>query len=105
MIGTKPGGENEGATAFAMVAKKNNLASDGPFQGEAYDAAAIIALAAQAAGSGSRGAIKSKIMEVANAPGEKIWPGQLAKALKILADGGQVNYEGASLVDQETEHV
>ena len=82
-----------------MVAKKNNLASDGPFQGEAYDAAAIIALAAQAAGSGSRGAIKSKIMEVANAPGEKIWPGQLAKALKILADGGQVNYEGASLVE------
>ena len=99
MIGTKPGGENEGASAFAMVAKKNNLASDGPFQGEAYDAAAIIALAAQAAGSGSRGAIKSKIMEVANAPGEKIWPGQLAKALKIIADGGQVNYEGASLVE------
>ena len=44
-------------------------------------------------------AIKSKIMAVANAPGEKIWPGQLAKALKIIAGGGDVNYEGAALVE------
>jgi branched-chain amino acid transport system substrate-binding protein len=99
MIGTRPGGENDGAMAFAMIAEKNNLALDGPFQGEAYDAAAIVALAVQAAGSGSRSAIKSKIMEVANAPGEKIFPGQLAEALKTIADGGEVNYEGASLVE------
>ena len=99
MIGTRPGGENDGAKAFAMIAEKNKLELNGPFQGEAYDAAAIIALAVQAAGSGDRAAIKSKIRSVANAPGEKIWPGQLAKALKIIASGGDVNYEGASLVE------
>ncbi len=99
MIGTRPGGEGDGAKAFAMIAKANKLALDGPFQGEAYDAAAIIALAMQAAGSTDRAAVKSKVMAVANAPGEKIWPGQLAKALKIIAGGGDVNYEGASLVE------
>ena len=99
MIGTRPGGENDGAEAFAMIAEKNQLTLDGPFQGEAYDAAAIVVLAAQAAGSGSRDAIKSKILEVANAPGEEILPGELGKALKILAEGGEVNYQGASLVE------
>jgi branched-chain amino acid transport system substrate-binding protein len=33
---------------------------------------------------------------VANAPGEKIFPGELAKGLKILAEGGQIDYVGAS---------
>ena len=36
---------------------------------------------------------------MANAPGEKIYPGELAKALEILADGGDVDYEGATAVE------
>jgi branched-chain amino acid transport system substrate-binding protein len=84
---------------FAAVAEAKGLALDGPFRGEAYDAAALIALAIQAAGSADRAGIAGKILDVANAPGEKIMPGELAKGLKILADGGQVNYEGATLVE------
>ena len=99
MIGTKPGGENMGATMFAAVAEAKGLALDGPFRGEAYDAAALIVLAIQAAGSAERAGIAGKLLDVANAPGEKIMPGELAKGLKILADGGQVNYEGATLVE------
>ena len=38
-------------------------------------------------------------MDVANAPGEKIYPGEITKGLKILADGGQIDYEGASAVN------
>ncbi len=38
-------------------------------------------------------------MSVANAPGERILPRQLGKALEIIAAGGDVNYEGASLVE------
>ena len=38
-------------------------------------------------------------MDVANAPGEKIFPGELAKGLKILADGGDIDYVGASAVE------
>ena len=71
----------------------------GPFVGESYDAAALIALAIQAAKSADRAAIQSKIMSVANAPGEKIMPGELAKGLKILASGGDVDYVGATDVE------
>ena len=38
-------------------------------------------------------------MAVANAPGEQILPGELGKALQILADGGQVDYQGATNVE------
>jgi branched-chain amino acid transport system substrate-binding protein len=36
---------------------------------------------------------------VANAPGEPILPGELAKALQILKDGGDIDYQGASNVE------
>jgi branched-chain amino acid transport system substrate-binding protein len=98
-FGTSPGSESEGAKMFAEYATANGVDSDGPFRPESYDAAALIALAMQAAGSTDRGAIQANIMAVANAPGEKIMPGQLAKALKILADGGEVDYQGATNVE------
>ena len=53
-------------------------------------------LAMQAAGSSDPAAYKEKVMEVANAPGEQIFPGELAKALQIIADGGDVDYVGAT---------
>jgi len=98
-IGTLPGSESEGAQMFLAHAAANGVNGDGPFRGESYDAAALIALAMQASGSSDRAAIQSKIMDVANAPGENILPGELAKGLQILADGGSVNYEGATNVE------
>jgi branched-chain amino acid transport system substrate-binding protein len=38
-------------------------------------------------------------MEVANAPGEKILPGELGKALKLLKEGKDIDYEGATGVE------
>ena len=38
-------------------------------------------------------------MDVANAPGEQIFPGELAKALDILAGGGDIDYVGATAVE------
>ncbi len=38
-------------------------------------------------------------MDVANAPGEQIQPGQLAHALEIIAAGGDVDYQGATAVE------
>ena len=98
-FGTLPGSESEGAGMFVEFAEANGVDGDGPFRGESYDAAALIALAMQAAGSADRGAIQPQVMAVANAPGEKIMPGALAKALRILADGGEVDYVGASAVE------
>lgn len=98
-IGTLPGGATEGAAKFLEYAKANGVDGDGPFRPESYDAGALIALAAQAAGSTDRSAIQSKIMMVANAPGEKIMPGDLAKGLEILAGGGDIDYVGATNVE------
>jgi branched-chain amino acid transport system substrate-binding protein len=70
-----------------------------PFTPESYDAAALIMLAMQAAGSSDSAEFKNKVMEVANAPGEQIQAGELAKALDILAGGGDIDYVGATDVE------
>ena len=98
-IGTAPGSASEGAQMFLDHAAANGVDGDGPFRGESYDAAALIVLAMQAAGSADRGGIAAHVMAVANGPGEPILPGELAKGLQILADGGEIDYVGASSVE------
>ena len=56
-------------------------------------------LAMAAAKSSDPAEYKGKIMDVANAPGEKILPGELAKALEILNGGGDIDYVGATSVE------
>ena len=99
VFGTVPGTASKGAASYAEMAAKAGIKKDGPYVGESYDAGALIALAIQAAGSADRGAIQSKMMMVANAPGERILPGEIAKGLKILAAGGDVDYVGATDVE------
>ena len=101
-IGTVPGidPDSPGVARLAeMLEPTEGCGLPNPFVGESYDAAALILLAMQAAGSVESGALKDTVMAVANAPGEKIYPGELAKALGILADGGDVDYVGASAVE------
>jgi branched-chain amino acid transport system substrate-binding protein len=97
-FGTLPGSESEGAAKFIAHADANGVQGDAPFGPESYDAAALLILAMQAAGSADRAAIQAQVMNVANAPGEKILPGEIAKGLEILAAGGEVDYEGATNV-------
>lgn len=96
--GAHPGTDSPGAATYADMAAANGFQA-GPFSPESYDAAALIMLAMQAAGSSDSGALKDKVMMVANAPGEKIFPGELGKALDIIAAGGDVDYVGASAVE------
>lgn len=69
-----------------------------PFIKEAYDAVYVIALAAEAAGSTDRTAIRDEIRNVANAPGTVIDPGPegIAAAITALAAGEDINYEGVT---------
>jgi branched-chain amino acid transport system substrate-binding protein len=96
--GQNPGTDSPGAARFAELAG-DAFDPMGPFTPESYDAAALIMLAMQAAGSTDPNVYKDKVMEVANAPGEEIFPGELAKALEILANGGDIDYVGASAVE------
>ena len=98
-FGSLPGSTGKGAGIFTKVAKAGGIDSSGPYTGESYDAAALIVLAMQAGGSADRGSIAKNVMAVANGPGKKIYPGQLKKALDLLAKGKGVDYEGATGVN------
>jgi len=98
-FGSLPGSTGKGAGVFTKVAKKAGIDSSGPYTGESYDAAALIVLAIQAGGSADRGSIAKNVMAVANGPGKKIYPGQLKKALNLLAKGKGIDYEGATGVN------
>ena len=95
-FGSLPGSTGKGAGVFAEVAKTAGIDSSGPYTGESYDAAALIVLAMQAGNSADRASIAKNVMDVANAPGTKIYPGELKKGLDLLAEGKKVNYEGAT---------
>jgi branched-chain amino acid transport system substrate-binding protein len=98
-FGQVAGTDSPGAMIFSDIAKAAGFDGTSPFTPESYDAAALILLAMQAAGSSDSSKLKDKVFDVANAPGEKIFPGELAKALQILKDGGDVDYVGASAVE------
>ena len=96
--GALPGTDSPGAVAFSDMAKAAGFEASA-FAGESYDAAALIALAMQASGSTKSTDFAGYIMDLANAPGEKIYPGELGKALKLVGEGKDIDYVGASAVE------
>ena len=99
-FGTLPGTQSAGAAKFAEIS--GDIDPTAPYAGESYDAAALIALAIEAGGSADRSSIVANIKKVANAPGDKILPGELAKGLAILTGGGDIDYQGATDVELST---
>ncbi len=97
-FGTVPGTDSAGAELFSTMAEGAGFKA-GPFASESYDAAALILLAMQAAGSMDPAAYKEKIEMLANAPGTEILPGELGKALELIAAGEDIDYVGASAVE------
>ncbi len=98
-FGQNPAAEGEGRDLYLKMAEEAGFDGTGAFSAETYDAAALIVLAMAAAGSTDPAVYKEKVMDVANAPGEKILPGELGKALEILNAGGDVDYEGAAAIE------
>ena len=97
--GQVPGTNSEGAGIFATMAAAAGFDGTSPFAAESYDAAALIMLAMQAAGSSDPAVYKDHVMSVANAPGLTINPGQLGLALQAVAAGIAINYDGATAVE------
>ncbi len=98
-IGTSPGGASAATKTFVKMAKANKIGGEGPYDGTSYDAGALIALAIQAGNSADRASIQANMNKVANAPGTKIYPGELKKALEILSKGGEIDYVGATNIE------
>lgn len=97
--GAYPGTDNAGADMFVELAEAAGFDGTGAFAPESYDAAALIMLAMQAAGSTDPAEFKKHVFDVANAPGVEIMPGELQKGLELLAAGEDIDYVGASAVE------
>lgn len=98
-FGQNPGTDSEGAALYQAMASAAGYDGTSPFSAEAYDAAALILLAMQAAGSTTPADYAQHVMDVANAPGEPILPGELARGLELIAAGQDIDYVGASAVE------
>ena len=94
--------DSAGAAILTEMGKTAPVPFDAtsPYTMESYDAAALIILAMQAAGSTDPQVYKDKVLEIANGPadgsGVKILPGEIGKALELIAAGTAVDYDGAS---------
>ncbi|OHC54631.1 MAG: branched-chain amino acid ABC transporter substrate-binding protein [Rhodobacterales bacterium RIFCSPHIGHO2_02_FULL_62_130] len=93
--------DSPGAAVLTEMGKTAAATFDAtsPYSMESYDAAALLMLAIQAAGSSDPKVYKDKVLDVANAPGEKILPGEIGKALELIAQGVDIDYDGASGVE------
>ncbi|WP_283101512.1 ABC transporter substrate-binding protein [Vreelandella populi] len=97
MIATRPGSpEMPGTDRFAEMAEEAGIDPSAVFAAQAYDAAFLLALAIEKNGSADREGLAEALRDVASAPGEVILPGEWEKAKQLIADGEEINYEGAS---------
>lgn len=97
--GTAPASMAEAALQERFRAAFRAFSKEDPtqaFVAEGYDAAMVIALAIQQAGSAERTAIRDALRRVSNPPGERVGPGEFARARDLIIKGTKINYDGAS---------
>jgi branched-chain amino acid transport system substrate-binding protein len=95
LIATRAGAPSGEAVDIYNAFTSDGFVANATYAPQAYDAAFLMALAIQKAGSTDRAGIAAALREVASAPGEKILPGEWSKAVELLAAGTDIDYEGA----------
>jgi neutral amino acid transport system substrate-binding protein len=93
-LGTIPGADGKALDALTKLWQAKYKIAPPAYAPQSWDAAAIVVLAAQAAKANTGEAIKSKVREVTNPPGEEV--SDVCSALKLLKEGKKINYQGAS---------
>ena len=98
-FGQIPGTDSEGVEIYIDLASAAGFDGSSPYSGASYDATALMLLAMQSSGSKDPSDYVDHVMTVANAPGIPILPGQLDRALELLAAGEDIDYEGVTDVE------
>ncbi len=98
-FGYVSGFSNLGSKKFIDIAQKSGVDPFSPYTNESYDAAAVIILSNFAKSYSNDISNKDAIYFVGNKPGIKIYPGEINKAINILREGKNINYEGATGVE------
>lgn len=97
LLGTAPGTDSMAKDVFTgLYEQRFGQLPENPFIAEAFDAFVLLGLAIEQAGSEEGADIKEALRKVANAPGEVVGPGDLERALQLIRDGQDINYEGAA---------
>jgi ABC-type branched-subunit amino acid transport system substrate-binding protein len=94
VLGTAPSARGPGIDQFKQLYTAKFNRPIGVYDANSWDAAAVILLAAEAAKSNTGNAIKEKISEVANSPGQEVT--DVCEALSLVREGQDINYQGAS---------
>ncbi|MDT3707336.1 MAG: ABC transporter substrate-binding protein [Thiobacillus sp.] len=96
IIATRAGAyTGESADTYAKLATDAGLDPAATYAPQAYDAAFLLALAVQKNGSAAREGLAAALRDVSSPPGEKVLPGEWAKALELIAAGTDIDYDGA----------
>lgn len=93
-LGTVPGSDGKALEAFNKLWKEKKGGSPGEYAPQAWDAAALLVLAAQAAKENTGVGIANKIREVSAGSGTEVT--DVCEGLKLLQEGKPINYQGAS---------
>ncbi len=93
-LGTVPGADGQALAQLSKLWEQKFKQQPPIYAPQSWDAAALLVLAAQAAGANTGEAIQSKLREVANGPGTEV--SDVCEGLKLLKEGKKINYQGAS---------
>jgi neutral amino acid transport system substrate-binding protein len=93
-VGTVPGADGAALATFTKLWQEKFGKPPAEYAPQAWDATALLTLAAQAAKANTGEGIQSKLRDVANAPGTEV--SDVCQALELLRKGEDINYQGAS---------
>jgi branched-chain amino acid transport system substrate-binding protein len=96
--GTAPGNPNKKMATWFMNHYKAKFGEmpPKPYIDTEYDAVVLIALAIAKGGAATTAAVHKDLRAVAGPPGVKVDARHLKKALKLIKEGKNINYEGVS---------
>ena len=80
--------------AFALAAKRLGIAEPDSYECQATDWISIVALTIAKAKEATGQALRDNVRKITQGSGQKVY--SAVEGLKVLASGGEINYEGAS---------
>ena len=94
VLGTAPSAGGPGFEQFNQAYNTEFKRAPAVYDPNTWDATALLILAAEAAKSNTGEAVRDKLREVANAPGEQVT--DVCQALALVREGQDIDYQGAS---------
>jgi ABC-type branched-subunit amino acid transport system substrate-binding protein len=102
--GTAPATAGPGVEAFSSLYEEEYGRQPGVFNAHAFDAMAILGLAATFGGGNDGQTIRDNVRNVANPDGTEVTPSNLVEGFEMALAGENINYQGASSVTNFDEN-